>query len=944
VASSARFFGVVTHKWANLSLRMKGLVFFSIPMTALLVSGGLLYRLEREKSDAELRTNRALEMRAQLQNMYIFLISAESEIRNYALNGQEDGLQPFGLAGATADALFAKIREVEQDNAGQKARLARTEELVHARLKGLTELREYYQSAANRGTPPPGDLRARARISPDVLLVFTEFATNESKLVQEWRKASTDRQTNLRNELIASTVLSLLAGLLTVMLFSQGIARRMKILERNASRVGEGLQPDAPCPGTDELGRLARAIEKAGAAGAERTEELKLALEGGKVLIWKLDPDSRSIRYHAGADTVHGAIPAELLPGTVDAWIAGVHHEDREHVKEELNRIVSKGGGLEIEYRLAGAGGAVRWMVVKAQSYVVGTGQRRLLGVLADITDRKAASEEIERQARELNDSKDALQRQTRILQSILNSMGDGVVVADTLGKFLVFNPAARQMLGVVHSFGADTDQWAQHHGLFLPDTVTLYPSDELPFVRAIRGESVDDVEIFVLPAGVIEGKWVSVTARPLREDDGAIRGGVVVIRDVTAPKRAAEALELARRDAETANQAKSEFLSRMSHELRTPLNSILGFAQLLELENLGDQGADNVYHILKGGYHLLELINEILDLARIEAGRITLSLEAVPVREALQDALDLVRPLAIEKHIIMNPDMVLGCAHHVHADRQRLKQVLLNLLSNAIKFNRPNGMVVISCQDSGNRRLRLEVVDTGMGISTEGLKRIFRPFERLDADRTEAGGTGLGLALSKRLVEAMGGTIGVESAVGLGSRFFIELALRDDPAARLEGDADAGKLMSLAAVHQQGMVLYIEDNSSNLRLVEKIFANRAGVQLLTAMQGLVGLDLAELHTPDWILLDLHLPDIAGEEVLRRLRANPRTANIPVTVLSADATSGQINRLMRAGARDYLTKPLDVRKLVHLLDSTISHSEPSASEVQEAYAERDYSK
>jgi hypothetical protein len=270
------------------------------------------------------------------------------------------------------------------------------------------------------------------------------------------------------------------------------------------------------------------------------------------------------------------------------------------------------------------------------------------------------------------------------------------------------------------------------------------------------------------------------------------------------------------------------------------------------------------------------------------------------------------------------------------------LKQVLLNLLSNAIKFNRNGGSVVLACEEREEGRLRIEVIDTGSGISPEGLKKLFTPFERLGADGTDAGGTGLGLALSKRLIEAMGGTIGVESAVGLGSKFYIELSIIEDPVAKLDRDDTGVALIGSTTKHQQGTVLYIEDNSANLRLIERIFAHRTGVRLLSAMQGLLGLDLADLHTPDWILLDLHLPDVSGEEVLRRLRANPRTAHIPVTILSADATPGQVNRLIDAGARDYLTKPLDVRKFIHLLETTIP-GESRTQEAQVVYAQRDYS-
>jgi signal transduction histidine kinase/CheY-like chemotaxis protein len=473
---------------------------------------------------------------------------------------------------------------------------------------------------------------------------------------------------------------------------------------------------------------------------------------------------------------------------------------------------------------------------------------------------------------------------------------------------------------------------------------VTLYPADRLPLVRAIRGESVDAVEMFIHPAGMPEGKWVSVTARPLKEDDGGIGGGVVVIRDITAARRAGEALGLAKQEADRANQAKSEFLSRMSHELRTPLNSILGFAQLLELEELTRQQADNVEHILKGGHHLLDLINEVLDLARIEAGRLALSSEPVQVKDALREALDLVRPLAAQQNISLCPDLAVKCDRHVMADRQRLKQVLLNLLSNAIKFNRNGGSVALSCAETSLNKLRIEITDSGCGISPEGLKRIFKPFERLGADLAEVSGTGLGLALSRRLVESMGGTIGVESAVGLGSKFFIDLELVEDPSSWIEENLDLALALGESRPEsKQGTVLYIEDNLSNLRLMEQILERCPGVRLLTAMQGHLGLDLAYTHNPDWILLDLHLPDLPGEEVLRRLLADPRTKHIPVTVVSADATPGQISRLIAGGANDYLTKPIDVRKLHRLLEETMQQGESLGAETPFSYATRDRS-
>jgi len=308
-------------------------------------------------------------------------------------------------------------------------------------------------------------------------------------------------------------------------------------------------------------------------------------------------------------------------------------------------------------------------------------------------------------------------------------------------------------------------------------------------------------------------------------------------------------------------------------------------------------------------------------------------------VREALRDALDLVRPIALEQNVHLSPDVAIRCDRHVQADRQRLKQVLLNLLSNAIKFNRSGGSVVVSCQEAPGNKLRIEIADSGCGIPPEGMKKIFTPFERLAADHTEVGGTGLGLALSKRLVEAMGGTIRVESAVGLGSKFFIELALLDDPLKWLEDNPAVLETAQRDSASRRGTVLYIEDNASNLRLVEQIIAHCSGVRLITAMQGQLGLDLAQTHAPDWILLDLHLPDLPGEEVLRRLRQDPRTTTIPVTVLSADATQGQISRLLTAGARDYLTKPVDVRQLLALLEQTLKQGD-SDTALATTYAER----
>jgi CheY-like chemotaxis protein len=325
---------------------------------------------------------------------------------------------------------------------------------------------------------------------------------------------------------------------------------------------------------------------------------------------------------------------------------------------------------------------------------------------------------------------------------------------------------------------------------------------------------------------------------------------------------------------------------------------------------------------ILTANQHLLGLIDEVMDLSRIESGQVSISLEPVPVAPLLTSALDLMGPLADTHGVAIHPPAHQNGARYVIADAQRLKQILINLISNAIKYNRDGGEVRLAVTPAENR-VRVSVTDTGRGIDEASIQKLFVPFERLDAGSSGVQGTGLGLALSRSLVEAMGGSIGVESARDSGSTFWVELA-RAEPAAVREPSPEERSLLSVRAYATERRLLYIEDTVANVRLIEDILNRRPSIQVLPAMLGQLGLELARDHRPELILLDLHLPDLEGSQVLAQLQADEDTRDIPVVIISADATKQQLEPLLAAGARDYLTKPIGVRQFLEVVDSFLA--------------------
>jgi signal transduction histidine kinase/ActR/RegA family two-component response regulator len=386
-------------------------------------------------------------------------------------------------------------------------------------------------------------------------------------------------------------------------------------------------------------------------------------------------------------------------------------------------------------------------------------------------------------------------------------------------------------------------------------------------------------------------------------------------INTLTATVNAHEAVRRAKLEAERANEAKSRFLTHMSHELRTPLAAIMGYAELLHRNEQDEKRRSWSGYVLDGGRHLLAIVNELLEVSRIEAGKMMLVPEPVNAERAVDDVLDLVAPLATERGIKLERRPGKRIERAALADPLRLKQVLLNLVANAIKYNSEGGTVTVTVEETDGATVAIGVTDTGQGMAPEKLEQLFTPFERLGAELGTVAGSGLGLVVSKGLVDAMGGRLAVDSALGSGTTFTVELPLTD---ASDIATADAAPTQHPATA---GNVLYIDDTEENLRLIESVLSDlRPGLVLRTATNGLAGSVLAETQRPDVLLLDLNLPDLAGEEVLRRLRARPETGNVPVIILSADSTSRNINRLLEAGADAYLTKPVNVPQFLDVLD------------------------
>ena len=529
------------------------------------------------------------------------------------------------------------------------------------------------------------------------------------------------------------------------------------------------------------------------------------------------------------------------------------------------------------------------------------------------------------------NEPPEALLKAGALRKAILNSANFSIIATDEKGIIQLFNLGAERMLGyaaaeVINKIKPSDmhdpqEVMARARSLSLELATPITPGFEALAYKASRGITDSYDLTYVRKDGSRFPALVSITA--LRNDFDEIIGYLLIGADNSVRKQVETELTAAKAAAEKANQAKTDFLSSMSHELRSPLNAILGFAQLLESDAAPQTAnqSESTAQILQAGWYLLNLINEILDLALIESGKLLLSQEPMSLDEVMLDCRAMIEPQAQQYGVTLH-FCTFEKACFVHADRTRVKQVLVNLLSNAIKYNHAGGMVVVECAVQSAERIKISIKDTGPGLSPEKIAQLFQPFNRLGQEANGEEGTGIGLVMTKRLVELMGGVIGVESVVGDGSVFWFELNRADEPQLASRAGTAApvpGRVRTRQAAAQRTL-LYVEDNPANLRLVEQLVARRPDLRLLSAGDATRGIALAREHRPDVILMDINLPGMSGVRALRILREDPLTQRIPVVAISANAMPHDVRRGLEAGFLRYLTKPIKVDAFMDALD------------------------
>ena len=627
---------------------------------------------------------------------------------------------------------------------------------------------------------------------------------------------------------------------------------------------------------------------------------LEAAAEAAHIGIWTTTLGTVQTEWNAQMYELFDMVGA-LRPPTLAEWISQcVHPDDAARVTQVTHAYLKRDPeAFELEFRTRRRDGRIRWMVLRADMDRSSTDATRIFGIALDVTDR--------------HDALNALHTASERSALIARHAGIGTWETDDEGESATWDEQMFRLRGLPpRARVLDREE----------RLALLHPDDRALVIDALPGRTT------AVPATAYEFRvrlpdgsyrWLASRSAALRDDQGRVVRRVGVNWDITEARNA----ELARQHAllaERESQAKSQFLSRMSHELRTPLNAVLGFTQLLQIEALDRPGsgqATKLDHIRAAGEHLLTLIDDALDLSSLQSGTLKLELQPIAIAAAVAQALPLVAEIAAAHGVLLQPGRLDGV---VLADATRLRQVLLNLLTNAIKYNRPGGRVMLHAVSHG-AHVELQVRDTGWGMRPEQLAHLFEPFNRLGREREGIEGSGIGLTIVKALVEGMGGQIRASSEPGHGTVFELSLPAAAQPAvAGTAAGAAAVAPERLTRLERSGQVLYIEDNHVNVLLVEELVKSLSGLRIVSESSGAEGVARARSLLPDLVLIDLHLPDFDGFEVLRRLRADPATAHIPCIALSANAMPDDIHRGLASGFDDYWTKPIKFKPFLDALD------------------------
>ncbi len=685
--------------------------------------------------------------------------------------------------------------------------------------------------------------------------------------------------------------------------------------------------------GTDNTARkrAEEALLKAGALQSAifNSANFSCIATDAKGVIQIFNAGAERMLGYAAADVTNKITPAELHdPQEVIARGAALSLEFATPIAPGFEALAFKASrGIEDIYELTKIRKDGSRFPAVISVTALRDAQDGIIGYLLIGTDN-TARKQIEAQLRQSNER----------IAIATESAGIGVWEWDVASNSLTWDSRMYQIHGVPRTGATE---------LYALWAACLHPEDREKclgeIATALRGAKEFDTEYRIIrPDGEI--RYLKAAARTLRGSDNSVVRLIGVNFDITERKLADERLqqtnvklEIAKSAAEKANLAKSDFLSSMSHELRSPLNAILGFAQLMESESPAPSAGqtENIAQILQAGWYLLKLINEVLDLAVIESGNLSLSTEAVSLSELMSECRSMMEPQAQQRGILMSFP-TFDNAVFVTVDRTRLKQIIINLLSNAIKYNKERGSVVVDWKEIAPGHIRISIQDTGAGLPPEKLAQLFSPFNRLGQEAGVVPGTGIGLVVSKRLAELMGGVIGVESTVGVGSVFWCEVISADAPQIAVDGsDARDFKPKVPAAVPRRTL-LYVEDNPANMQLIRQLVGRFPDFGLITAVDGTLGIELARAAQPQVILMDINLPGISGIKALKILRGDPATAHIPVIALSANAMPRDIVKGLEAGFFRYLTKPINLKELMDTLNAALEFGEKHLAEAPDA--------